>query len=611
MNLEEIKEWVKSWSVKHPLRFVKKFWLENELRNKTKICDEYFIWITEKQVYRKELPMRWKIYYNDINIIPICKYCDNKVAFLRDENNFSDICNSKQCCVLKASKSNKWKKRNIIKKEHNEEEYINRMLKSSPKCVFRFIRNLDDVIKLFDAWKYKYIKFVIAKSEKLKKELFHKTQGLIVDKNINWQYEDLIRWKCLYENISIIPICKYCNNQAKFSYVNQDFLDICWWTKCKTQKHKDNIKDVYGVDNISQIEWVSEKISKWHLEAMNNKYIFDNIKILKSDWRYKYIFCEKHNQEFKVLHSTIKNSKHTWVSPCPMCLCEAHKIRWLNEENMVRLFLLNLWIKVEKKRFKIDDKVFEIDMYLPDYNIWIEYNGSYWHSWDKTRHRIKKDFFEKLGIHLIHIYSHLWKNHTEQYKMIIKSKLWLLDKLYARKLQVKLISYNDCKTICNKYHLQWAKQIWNMNVWLYHWDDLVSTISFKKIQWKRELLRYVSKYNIIWWFQKMFKFALNNFIDWDIYSWLDYDLGNSKNNVYLRNGFEYQKQSDPSYWWVKKSANEQYYYRTACQKKYIAIKFPEVYDNNLTEFDMMYKLWYLPVYNSWNKLYKFSLEKQI
>ena len=66
----------------------------------------------------------------------------------------------------------------------------------------------------------------------------------------------------------------------------------------------------------------------------------------------------------------------------------------------------------------------EIDIFLPDYNIAIEINGSYWHSSaQKTRsyHFNKSKRCEALGIRLIHIWDYEWDDDAmrEKIKMLL------------------------------------------------------------------------------------------------------------------------------------------------------------------------------------------------
>ena len=57
----------------------------------------------------------------------------------------------------------------------------------------------------------------------------------------------------------------------------------------------------------------------------------------------------------------------------------------------------------------------EIDIYLPDYKLGIEFNGDYYHSSafkDKYYHQHKSLLAISKGINLVHIWEHEWNNIT-------------------------------------------------------------------------------------------------------------------------------------------------------------------------------------------------------
>lgn len=84
----------------------------------------------------------------------------------------------------------------------------------------------------------------------------------------------------------------------------------------------------------------------------------------------------------------------------------------------------------------------ELDIYLPDYKLAIEYNGLYWHSeqagLDKNYHIDKTMTCEEKGIRLIHVFSDDW----EFKKEIVKSRLRSIlgfnsNRIGARKCTIK------------------------------------------------------------------------------------------------------------------------------------------------------------------------------
>lgn len=68
----------------------------------------------------------------------------------------------------------------------------------------------------------------------------------------------------------------------------------------------------------------------------------------------------------------------------------------------------------------------ELDFYLPDKKLAIEFNGDYWHSAnriDKNYHLNKTLLCQEKGIHLIHIFEYEWNENKEYIKSIISSAI--------------------------------------------------------------------------------------------------------------------------------------------------------------------------------------------
>ena len=74
----------------------------------------------------------------------------------------------------------------------------------------------------------------------------------------------------------------------------------------------------------------------------------------------------------------------------------------------------------------------ELDIYIPDRKVAIEYNGLYWHSIengkDKEYHISKSIECEQLGIHLIHVFGDEWKKRKDEISSFIVDAITLEDK---------------------------------------------------------------------------------------------------------------------------------------------------------------------------------------
>jgi len=184
----------------------------------------------------------------------------------------------------------------------------------------------------------------------------------------------------------------------------------------------------------------------------------DKIKILKNKLTvnsYKnllnsnYIIQKYENNNFKILNnkceyifeinrSLLYNRINSNVEICLKCNPINNPVS--NKENEIKQFLDNLSIKYESNdRSVLNGK--DLDIYLPEYKLAIEFNGLYWHSElfkNKDYHLNNTLECKKRNIELLHIFEDdlMFKQHI--IKSIILNKLNLIgEKIYARKCVVK------------------------------------------------------------------------------------------------------------------------------------------------------------------------------
>lgn len=85
----------------------------------------------------------------------------------------------------------------------------------------------------------------------------------------------------------------------------------------------------------------------------------------------------------------------------------------------------------------------ELDIYIPDKNLAIEVNGTYWHSEeggkDKNYHYDKSRLCRENGIRLIHVWEHEWNNERQRpiLESIIKAALGITESVSASELAVE------------------------------------------------------------------------------------------------------------------------------------------------------------------------------
>lgn len=153
----------------------------------------------------------------------------------------------------------------------------------------------------------------------------------------------------------------------------------------------------------------------------------------------------------------------------------------------------------------------EIDLYLPDYHLGVEFNGDYWHS-DifHTDHGGRSDYHQKksliaeqAGIFLFHIFEHEWLDPVVRVNIVnrLRSLLCLnIHKVPARQCKVAELDKRTKQQFLTENHIQ-GNDHSTICLGLFYDDTLVSCMTFvrpksKKYTW--ELSRFCTKhgYNV-------------------------------------------------------------------------------------------------------------------
>jgi hypothetical protein len=250
----------------------------------------------------------------------------------------------------------------------------------------------------------------------------------------------------------------------------------------------------------------------------------------------------------------------------------------------------------------------ELDIYLPDLKLGIEYNGLYWHSEKNGKfsdyHITKTKESNKLGIRLIHIFSDEWINKTD----IIKQKLFNIitskksNKIYARKCVIKEITSSQKNTFLNQYHIQGEDRS-SIKLGLFYKDDLVSVMTFSNPRislggnhldkTSYELSRFASKTYVCGGSAKLLSFFIKKYQPKTVYSYSDNRWTDPNNNMYLKLGFNIEKQSSPNYFYTKNYLVR--YHRYNFNKQRLKKLGADV--ENKTEYQIMKEMGYTKVWD--------------
>lgn len=353
-----------------------------------------------------------------------------------------------------------------------------------------------------------------------------------------------------------------------------------------------------------------EDIPEYLKEHIGDKYTYVSGYVKLSDTN-TILRCNECGNEFKASISRVTGKRKRG---CPICANNRRggKVREIHPDDIplnnhsdeslivdqIVAYMSEIYNGEIIRNYK--DKM-ELDVYIPELKIGFEYNGIYWHSdkiiKDKNYHLKKKEYFKERGIDVIFIDEYDWENKNDLVKSMISNKIGINKKIPARKTTFREISSSEEREFLNENHIQ-GFAISSCRYGLYYEDILVSVISFIKGRKNVgdlnsvELLRFASKkgYTVQGGFSKLLKNCipllakkyenLNK-----IKTYADYSISNA--NVYLKNGFNFLKMSKPShtYYHNKKKVNR-YSYRKSELKKL----FPEYYDDNLSEFEIIDKI---------------------
>jgi len=205
----------------------------------------------------------------------------------------------------------------------------------------------------------------------------------------------------------------------------------------------------------------------------------------------------------------------------------------------------------------------EIDIFVPNKNIGIEFNGLYWHSEAvmAAQDRSPKSDYEKfqkfltMGIRIFCVFEDEWHHHAD----IVKSRVANLlghtaDKIHARKCEIRQLTSDQASDFFTQTHIMGNGRS-NIRLGLFYQDQLVSAMSFvnnnlsrKSTDW--EINRFSSKLNtaVVGGASRLFSHFLTMVDPTQVISYADARW--SDGGLYRTLGFNQVSTGTPNYWYV-------------------------------------------------------------
>jgi len=512
-------------------------------------------------------------YYNKfLGDINYC-YCGKKTKFLTLHTGYSKHCSCK-CSANNKITRNKCKK--TIKKKYGVEH-----VSQSDKFKEKYKKTCLEKYGVESVFQVKEFK------EKIKKTNLNR-YGV---ENV-FQLDEIKEKskKTLLENYGVDNVSY--SNEIKEKKINTCIrnhgVSSYFKTKEFKEKSKKTLLENYGVNHYTKTNKYKEDLNKKFFNRLLNSsrlkdlvtplFKLEDYKGIKYEYPWK---CTKCETEFE---DNLDNGK---VPRCPTCYPKLNGTS-IGEQEVLE-FVKQYYPNAKQDRSSLDGK--EIDVYILELKLGIEYNGLYWHSeignnTEPKYHQDKHLLAKEKGIHLIQIFEDEWLNKQDIVKSILLNKMGKsFNKIFARKCKIKSVSNKESKQFLFDNHLQ--GEINGIHIGLYHQDQLVSLITMGKSRFNKsfdyEILRFCNKKNtsVIGGLSKLLSYFKKEYNPESIITYADARYG--EGTGYLNSDFVYKELTSPNYYYIKNQGRES---RIKYQKHKLK-DLLESFDSNLTEWQNM------------------------
>lgn len=341
-------------------------------------------------------------------------------------------------------------------------------------------------------------------------------------------------------------------------------------------------------------------------EIHNNRYDYSNVNYKNVHTKVE-IICKLHGSFLQ------RPKTHLLGANCPRCNVKISK-----PENSVFEYIKSIYDGeiIQSYRPKwLEGK--ELDIFIPEFNFAIEYNGTSFH------HSSKSEFIDKYyqktyknnnyhfnkwktckenNIILLSIYDFYWNipNKKENYLSKISHYLKLDSKVYSRKCELVEIDNKDAFSFYEINHIEGSGFAYknSKSFCLKYENEIVMCATIGEIynqsskSFKLKLQRIATKQRttVVGGISKLTSFLKKEF------GYFTYQITLSSGGSSL-DFYNNYKQIQPRYFWVNPNTLE-FYHRNFCQKHLLEKHFKKPLDSNDTESTYMEKLGYLKVYDN-------------
>ena len=436
-------------------------------------------------------------------------------------------------------------------------------------------------------------------------------------------------WNTPFSSLDVIERCKQKNIEK-------------YWVDWVSKRPEINEKVINTKKQNTQSS-VDETIKKFNLPIQ-----FIDFDLKTRDKTFHCKICEKNFFISKDLFVKRLLKLKRWIlnnkQICTNCN-DPHNFKTSNKEKELVKFLKEIYTGEIVENTKSVIKPKELDIYIPDIKLAIEFNWIYWHSEfkgekERNYHLMKSNMCSDKWIRLIHVFEDEWDNKNEicrtriLYIILNSLSIYKLDKskfisenvekneiIYWRKCEINEISTADKNEFLTRYHIQWTDNS-SIKLWLFYKDRLIWVMTFSKpniskwwhdtIDWKFELSRFALRkwFQVVGWASKMFEYFIKNYNPSEVYSYADRRWNTGA--VYLNLGFEFDRETDINYWYIidNERVHRYNYRKNILLKKYpeYNTKINEITNDLYTEIEIMIEQWFDRIWDCWS--FKFVWKKK-
>ena len=213
----------------------------------------------------------------------------------------------------------------------------------------------------------------------------------------------------------------------------------------------------------------------------------------------------------------------------------------------------------------------ELDIAVTELGVAFEYCGEHWHSAANVGvnyHKEKAELAKASGFKLMTIFEHEWKSSRDLLHSMIRSRLGLSDRVYARDCTVTKIAAREANAFHAANHIAGELKNCKLHYALINNEKIVACMSFLKARfghtgWEIGRMSFAKGVNIVGGASKLFKFATSNDVTGKVTTYADRRFG--EGDVYLKLGFEFVKTTSPGLFYFHRGSGTKYS-RFACQK---------------------------------------------